>query len=191
MTTIQDDLDIRLSARLKAERDARGWSLAELAGRAGVSKAMISKLERGESSPTAALLGRLSGAFGLTLSQLMARAEASVRPLARRSEQASWRDPATGFTRRTLTPASGEATALELVWGELPPGAAIAYPASAFTFIQDQQIVVIQGALSFTQGSAVHDLGQGDCLRLGPPADCEFRNAGRATCRYIVAVLRR
>ena len=191
MTTIQDDLDARLSARLKAERDGRGWSLAELAGRAGVSKAMISKLERGESSPTAALLGRLSGAFGLTLSQLMARAEASAGPLARKIEQASWRDPATGFTRRTLMPASGEATALELVWGELPPGAAIAYPASAFTFIQDQQIVVLQGALSFTQGGAVYDLGQGDCLRLGPPQDCEFRNAGRATCRYIVAVLRR
>jgi len=191
MTMIQDEFDRRLAARLKAERAERGWSLAELALRAHVSKAMISKLERGESSPTAALLGRLSGAFGLTLSQLMARAEASEGPLARRTEQASWRDPATGFTRRTLTPASGAATPLELVAGELPPGAAIAYPASAYAFIQDQQIVVIQGTLRFTQGAAVYELATGDCLRLGPPAAVEFRNPGRSACRYIVAVLRR
>ena len=191
MATDQDGTDSRLAARLKAEREGRGWSLAELAARAGVSKAMISKLERGESSPTAALLGRLSGAFGLTLSQLLARAEAIAGPLARKAEQASWRDPATGFTRRTLTPTSGAPTPLELVSGELPPGAAIAYPASAYSFIQDQQIVVIAGALRFTQGERVYELATGDCLRLGPPAACEFRNDGHALCRYIVAVLRR
>ena len=136
-------------------------------------------------------MGRLSGAFGLTVSQLMARAEAREGPLARAAEQAQWRDPATGFTRRTLTPSGGTPTPLELVLGELPPGAAIAYPASAYTFIQDQQIAVSAGALRFTQGETVYDLAAGDCLRLGPPAACEFRNAGRAPCRYIVAVLRR
>jgi len=191
MDTKQDEFDTRLAARLKAEREGRGWSLAELAERAQVSKAMISKLERGESSPTAALLGRLSGALGLTLSQLMARCEASAGPLQRRAEQASWRDPATGFTRRNLTPSGGEATPLELVLGELPPAAAIAYPASAFAFIDDQQIVVLQGRLRFTQGGTAYELAADDCLRLGPPAPCEFRNPGRALCRYVVAVLRR
>jgi len=64
-----------LAARIALEREARGWSLADLAERSGVSKAMISKIERAEASPTAALLGRLSGAFGLTMSTLLARAE--------------------------------------------------------------------------------------------------------------------
>ena len=52
-----------LARRLRLEREARGWSLAELAARSGVSKAMISKIERDEVSPTAALLGRTSGAI--------------------------------------------------------------------------------------------------------------------------------
>src|SRR5919108_2441753 len=113
------DLDSRIAARLLAERSSRSWSLEQLAERSGVSRAMISKVERGESSPTAALLGRLSAAFGLTLSQLLARAEqGTVRLLNREGEQARWRDPDTGFERRALTPPASPSP-LELVWGEL------------------------------------------------------------------------
>ena len=63
-----DDVTLRIAARIRGERAARRWSLDDLADRASVSKAMISKIERGEASPTAALLGRLSAAYGLTLS---------------------------------------------------------------------------------------------------------------------------
>jgi transcriptional regulator with XRE-family HTH domain len=60
MSTIVTDVTGPLAARLKTEREARGWSVAELAERSGVSRAMISKVERAEASPTAALLGKLS-----------------------------------------------------------------------------------------------------------------------------------
>ena len=75
MSTIVNDPTAPLAARIALERQARDWSLGDLAERSGVSKAMISKIERGEASPTATILGRLSGAFGLTLSALLARAE--------------------------------------------------------------------------------------------------------------------
>ena len=188
---VSDELDGRIAARLLAERASRGWNLEQLAERSGVSRAMISKVERGESSPTAAVLGRLSAAFGLTLSQLLARAEqGAARLLNREGEQERWRDPDTGFERRALTP-PGSTSPLELVWGELPSKARVDYPASAFTFIEDQQIVVITGRLTFTQGAQVYQLRAGDCLCLGPPADCRFENPGGAPCRYVVAVLRR
>ena len=188
---VEDGLESRIAARLLAERTSRGWSLEQLAERSGVSRAMISKVERGESSPTAAVLGRLSAAFGVTLSQLLARAEQeSARLLNREGEQERWRDPDTGFERRALTP-PGSTAPLELVWGELPPKARVGYPASAFTFIEDQQIVVIAGRLSFKQGAQTYGLRAGDCLRLGPPADCRFENPGGTPCRYLVAVLRR
>jgi transcriptional regulator with XRE-family HTH domain len=188
---VDDDLDQRIAARLLAERASRAWSLEQVAERSGVSRAMISKVERGESSPTAAVLGRLSAAFGLTLSQLLARAEQGTgRLLNREAEQERWRDPDTGFERRALTP-PGSTAPLELVWGELPPRAQVEYPASAFTFIEDQQIVVIAGRLSFTQGTQLYELRAGDCLRLGPPADCRFENPGGTPCRYLIAVLRR
>ena len=141
-------------------------------------------------APRHSLLGRLSSAFGITLSQLLARAEQGAgRLLNRLAEQERWRDPETGFERRALTP-PGSATPLELVWGELPPKARIDYPATAFSFIADQQIVVIAGRLSFTQGSQEYQLRAGDCLRLGPPAKCRFENPGSVPCRYLVAVLR-
>jgi transcriptional regulator with XRE-family HTH domain len=185
----EDLPDPALAARLRAEREARGWSLAELAQRSGVSRAMISKVERGESSPTAALLGRWSGAFGLSLSQLLARVEGAGGRVQRAAEAHSWRDPATGFVRRALTPPQN-AGPLELVDCVLPPRAEIAYPASAYAFHADQQIVVLIGELRFVQGAVEYQLKAGDCLRLGPPENCVYRNAGKSPCHYIVAVLR-
>ena len=84
MNTIEDSINQRISARIRIERESRGWSLTELAERAGVSRAMIHKIERGESSPTATLLGRLSGALGISMSTLIARAEMQEGKLLRR-----------------------------------------------------------------------------------------------------------
>lgn len=148
---------------------------------------MVSKVERGEASPTAALLGRLSAAYGLTLSQLFAQVEGGGR-VTRVSEQPVWRDPETGFLRRSLSPPGG--APMELVWGELPPGAKVAYPAPAYSHIADQQVVVLDGVLVITQGNVAHDLASGDCLRFGPPQDTTFHNPGAVPCRYLVAVLR-
>jgi transcriptional regulator with XRE-family HTH domain len=203
MSTIQDNasatdaaaatgLDASLAARLRAEREARNWSLAELASRSGVSRAMISKVERGEASPTASLLGRLSGAFGLTLSTLLARVEgdaAGVGRVMRASVQPLWRDPATGYVRRAVSPLGAEP---ELVHVELPPGAHVPFPAASYAHLRGQCMWVLQGELLFREGTVEHRLGRGDCLALGPPADCEFVNpSDDAPCVYLVALARR
>ena len=187
MSTIADETTDAVARRLRLEREARGWSLGDLAGRSGVSKTMISKVERGEASPTAALLGRLSGAFGLTLSVLLARAEAGGSRLMRAADQPRWTDPATGYLRRQLSPATD--IPLELIEVELPAGAEVPFPAASYAFIR-QMVWVIDGRLTFTEGETAHELGPGDCLALGRPADCVFRNRGRKACRYLVAVLR-
>lgn len=174
--------------RIKRERLARNWSLTDLAERAGVSKAMISKIERGEASPTATVLGRLSGALGLALSALLALAEQSGRRVSRRDEQPVWRDPETGYTRRTISPPGGGV--LEHLDIELPAQVRVPYPASAFTF-HHQQIIVTQGTLVFIEGALEHRLEAGDCLQLGSPEDCIFFNPGSAPCRYLIALVRR
>lgn len=177
-----------IADRVRLEREARSWSLAELATRSGVSKAMISKVERCEASPTATVLGRLSGAFGLPLSVLLALAEREGDRLARRGEQPVWTDPETGYTRRTLSPANGGL--LELLEVVLPAGARVPYPASAFSF-QHQQIYVLEGCLDFIEGARNHALSAGDCLQLGAPADCVFVNGSDRPARYLVALTRR
>lgn len=185
MTTDGNGFEQRLAHRLRTERETRAWSLSDLAARSGVSKAMISKIERGEVNPTAVLLGHLSGALGLTLSSLLARAEGSSSRVARRTEQAQWQDPETGFLRTAVSPSGS--SVLELVRCELPPTTSIAYPAAAFAFIH-QQLWVLRGILHFTEGREIHELRRGDCLQLGAPADCRFENHQQSSCLYLVAI---
>jgi quercetin dioxygenase-like cupin family protein len=130
----------------------------------------------------------LSAALGLTLSELVARAEQSDRRLVRAAEQPTWTDPETGYRRRALSPVSGGL--LELVEVELPDGVEIAYPADAYAFIH-QQIWVLDGHLRFREGDTEHELAPGDCLQLGPPAACAFINPTGDPCRYLVALTRR
>jgi transcriptional regulator with XRE-family HTH domain len=187
MSTIVNDPTQPLAIRIAIEREARGWSLADRAERSSVSKAMISKIERGEASPTATLLGRLSGAFGLTLSALLARAEHGGNRLVRAAEQPQWQDPASGYIRRQVSPRSD--LPLELIRVELPAGAAVTFPASSYTFIR-QMMWVLKGKLTFVEGETVHDMEPGDCLLLGPPTDCTFKTRGREACLYLVVVMR-
>src|SRR6267378_3479296 len=120
-----DPLSASLADVVRDARAARGLSASGLAEASGVSRAMIAKIERGEVQPTAALLGRLSAALGLTLSELFARTEGQTPRLARATDQTVWVDPKTGYRRRSVSPTGG---ATQLVEVELPAGAEVAYP---------------------------------------------------------------
>ena len=181
-----NDVDQRIGARIRLERESRGWSLTDLAARAAVSRAMIHKIERGDSSPTANLLAKLSGAFGLSMSTLMARAEIAQGRLLRCADQPVWTDPETGYVRRHVSPRSD--LPLDLVHVTLPARQQVPMPASAYAFLR-QLIWVLEGQLVFVEGAARHTLRKGDCLELGPPADCIFVNATNKACTYVVAVL--
>lgn len=183
---MKNEVDLQIGARIRIERESRGWSLTDLATRAGVSRAMIYKVEHGESSPTANLLGKLSGAFGLSMSTLMARAELRQGRLLRAADQPLWIDPETGYERRHVSPRSD--LPLDLVQVTLPAGQRVPMPASAYAFLR-QLIWVIEGELVFAEGDVQHHMRQGDCLELGPPTDCAFINDSDAPCVYSVVVL--
>jgi len=183
-----DPLASSLAATLRSARLDRELSVSALAERSGVSRAMIGKVERGEAQPTAVLLGRLSGALGLTLSELVARAEQDGHRLVRGPAQPVWTDPETGYRRRAVSPNPGGP--LDLVEVELPEGAQVAYPPDAYRFIR-QQIWMLEGRLRFREGDVEHELAAGDCLELGSPVPCAFVNPTRRPCRYLVAVAKR
>jgi transcriptional regulator with XRE-family HTH domain len=176
-----------IADRLRLERESRGWTLADLAARSGVSRAMISKIERHEASPTAALLVRLAGAFDLTLGGLIARAEGDAQRLVRTAEQSVWRDPASGYLRRQIFERSDHP--VELVRVELPAGARVSLPASSYARIR-QVVWVLEGELVIEEPGARQILAAGDCLGFGPPADTTFANASATTCTYLVVVAR-
>jgi len=187
MDTLVDDAGARIARRLRLERDARGWSQAELAERAGVSKATISKIERDEASPTAVVLVRLAGAFDLTLAGLLVRAERQGERVSRLPDQPMWRDPETGYLRRQVFGRPDHP--LEIVEVEMPAGRRVTLPASSYVHIR-QAVWVRAGELVIIEGGERHHLKAGDCLGFGPPSEATLANEGAAPCVYVVVLAR-
>jgi transcriptional regulator with XRE-family HTH domain len=186
-----DELTASLAETVRTARQDRDLSANQLAERSGVSRTMIGKIERGEAQPTAALLGRLCGALGMTLSELIAQAEEVAvggGRLVRAADQPVWTDPGTGYRRRAVSPAPGQP--IELVEVELPAGARVAFPPDIYTFLH-HQIWLLDGRLDFHEGDTVHEMSPGDCLQLGAPMPCAYVNPTDAPCRYLVAIARR
>jgi transcriptional regulator with XRE-family HTH domain len=182
-----DDVSDRIARRLRLERDSRGWSLADLAERSGVSRATISKIERAEVSPTAVVLVRLAAAFDLTLAGLMLRAEGQGDRLTRAGDQPIWRDPETGYLRKQLF--SRPDHPLEIIRVELPAGQRVMLPASSYARIR-QAVWVQEGSLVIIEAGERHELGIGDCLGFGSPSEVTFANESTAPCVYVVVLAR-
>jgi transcriptional regulator with XRE-family HTH domain len=183
-----EDIGAHLAGRIAAARAARKWSLADVAERSGVSRAMLSKVERMEASPTATVLMRIASALDMTLAELLTPAAGGDARVRRRADQPVWTDPATGYRRRQVC--LSLALPLELAEVELPAGAEVAAPAASYLLIR-QVLWVIEGRVVIIEGEGRTALGPGDRLEFGPPSDCVFRNEGDAPCRYLVAVVRR
>src|SRR5262249_54963458 len=98
------DIERRIADRLARLRAEHGLSLDALAEQTGISRATLSRLERSELSPSAAILGKLCAAYGWTLSRLMAAAENQPPSLVPAAAQTQWKDPESGYRRRVVSP---------------------------------------------------------------------------------------
>ncbi|MEU0970830.1 helix-turn-helix domain-containing protein [Streptomyces sp. NPDC005917] len=183
-----DPVDASLGSRLAELRAEHGWSLGELAERSGVSKSTLSRAERAETSPTAALLNRLCNVYGRTMSQLLSEVEAAPAPVLRAAEQQVWEDRASGFVRRSVSPPHPGLRG-ELVEGRLTAGADIAYDRPPVPGLE-QHIWVLDGRLAVTVREVELLLDAGDCLRLRVWGPTRFRCPGPGETRYVLAVVR-
>ena len=185
-TKSSNSADMRLAERLRELRRARSWSLDELSALSGVSRASLSRIENGEVSPTASVLGRLAGAHRTTISRLLADIEGDAPALVRQSEQPEWVDPATGFRRRSVSPPS-LGFDCELLSCELPAGARIDYPLPPRLGLE-HHLYLMDGALELTVEAAVYRLHAGDCLRYKLTGPSRFLATGRRAARYILVL---
>ena len=181
-------LNQRIAGRVRDLRATRGLSLEDLAARSGVSRSMISLVERGESSPTAVVLEKLATGLGVMLASLFDEAPASrtaPSPIARRGEQPEWQDPASGYVRRNVSP-PGASQPVHIVEVHFPPGARVAFETGARAVRVHQQVWVLEGAIDITVGRDRHALRQGDCLAMELDRPTMFHNPARRAARYAV-----
>lgn len=181
------DLDTMIANHLANLRKDRGLSLSELAGLSTVSKAMISKIERGQSSPTASILGKLAAGLGVPLAQLLADTNRGQKNFSRKAEQEVWQDPATGYRRRQVSE-SDPANGVELVEIELPEGALISYPRWGGTPYR-QKLWLIDGELEVRYGNETFMMEAGDRLDFGVDRPLSYKNLGNRACRYLLVLV--
>ena len=185
-------LNDRIARRVRELRAARGLSLDALAAHGGVSRSMISLIERGESSPTAVLLEKLATGLGVPLASLFDAPEPSAEPVARRADQALWKDPHSGYVRRNVSPGGvvgyDGRSPIQIVEVSFPPQARVAYETGARQPLVHQQIWVLDGAIDVTVGEQRHRLAGGDCLALVLDRPVSFHNPTRKAARYAVVI---
>src|SRR5436309_2471991 len=171
------DIERRIAQRLARLRAERGWSLDTLAEQTGISRATLSRLERSELSPTAAMLGRLCTVYGWTLSRLMAEAETRPPNLLSAAEQTQWKDPDTGYRRRAVSPPTPGLRG-ELVEIRIPAGASVSFDASPIAGLE-HHLWMLDGSLTLDVEGHRFRLRAGDCLRYVLAGATRFQSTGK------------
>ncbi|MBO2447909.1 helix-turn-helix domain-containing protein [Actinomadura barringtoniae] len=187
-----DDLAGAFGVNVRRRREEAGLTLEQLSIRSSVSRAMLSKVERGEKSPTIGVASRIAHALGASLSDLVgapAAAASGVAIVMRKNDRPVFRDPETGFERHIVSAAPGAGDA-EMVVHYLPAqvstGLLPAYPPGT-----EKQLVVLEGTLTVAIGGISETLNAGDSLFFQADADHGFANRTNASCEYIMVISRR
>ena len=181
------DINHRIAARVRTLRAERGLSLEALAGRSAVSRAMISRVERGETSPTAVVLEKIATGLGCTLGSLFEDHAAPANPVSRASDRTTWRDPESGYRRRNISPPNFPSP-IRIVDVYFPAGATVAFETSARDTAVAQQIWVFEGAIEISFGDEVHKLSADDCLAMKLDRPVTFHNRTRREAHYVVVL---
>lgn len=190
MADSPSDLNRRIAERVRELRAAQHLSLDALAGKSGVSRSMISLIERGESSPTAVVLEKLAAGLGVMLASLF-DAPATSRipggPVARREDQPTWQDPASGYLRRNVSP-PGVPQPMRIVEVQFPPGGRVAFENGGRDGRVRQQVWVLEGTIDIALEEEHHRLRAGDCLAMQLDRPTMFHNPTRKPARYAVVI---
>jgi transcriptional regulator with XRE-family HTH domain len=185
--SLENGLNWRIAQRVRELRGARGLSLDAMANACGVSRSMLSLIERGESSPTAVVLEKIATGLGVPVPALFDDVQPAPSPVARAAGQLPWRDPQSGFVRRNVSPAGSESP-IRIAEVSFPPQASVAYESGARAETVHQQVWVLEGTIDVTYGRDEYRLEAGDCLALVLDRPLVFRNPGSECARYAVVI---
>lgn len=163
--TSRSDITDRLATSLRDARRAQGLSLDAVAKLSGVSRSMVSQIERGESSPTVATLWNLTQALQVDFAGLLdGKPQPGIEVTRATAAPVIARAP--GVTIRILSPAEavGEHEVYDLTFT-----AAAVLDSDPHSPGCREHLTVITGHLTVSSGEDSSTLGPGDTARY--PAD--------------------
>lgn len=178
-----------VGATLAALRQARALSLDELSRRAGVSKSMLSQIERAQANPTVAVVWRLANALGVAISELLGSAPALAPPsitVLPAHATPALRSPDGLCELRILGPIE---LAGQFEWYELtvrPGGALVSQPHEPGS---REHLTVLSGALEVTAGPAHSRLKTGETARYAADQAHAIRNPARSAASALLVVM--
>lgn len=165
-----------LGRRVKALRAERGWSLEVLAGASGVSRSMLSEIEREQANPTLGVTYRIARAFGMAIGDLVEDAGASSAVTVIRAADKAYHYRSDKHVRiRTLSPLNLEKD-VEFYEVELQPGGALR---SAPHFQGTREFVTVEkGRITVESAGDSETLGPGDSASYRADVPHAIINAG-------------
>jgi transcriptional regulator with XRE-family HTH domain len=178
-----------LGRRVKKLRGDRGWSLEELASASGVSRSMLSEIERKRANPTLSVTHRIASAFGMSLQDLIESADfASTIRIIRADDRAQVFRSDRQCQIRTLSPLNLEKD-VEFYELRLPQGGALrSQPHVDGT---REFLTVEEGTVCLECGTSSADLGKGDSTTYRADVAHAIVNSGKREAVLFLVVIYR
>jgi transcriptional regulator with XRE-family HTH domain len=172
--------DGEVGPRLRQLREQKAMSARQVADRAGVSPAYLSRLENGRASPTVATLARLVAAMGETMATLFQDAPDAEHHVVRRDERHLMRSR--GVLDSQVTP--GWATRLEILESLVEPHQGSSGRLHTHAG-EEECVLVLQGELELYLGTERHHLHQGDSATFDCRTPHRWRNPSTEQSRVL------
>lgn len=177
---------MNFSERVTQLRKEKKMSLQELSHISGVSKSMISKIEREEKNPTLQVASQIAEALGSTLSELLSEPQEKETIVIKKEDQIAYYDELSGFQRIMLSPLL-DTHGIEFIKNIMPIGCKSPHFPPHREGVKEY-IVVAQGCLEIQLGSERYMLSAGDSIYYKAAITHHFINIGNEECRYYLII---
>ena len=184
-----ESINEHLGRRVKKLRTDRGWSLDNLAHASGVSRSMLSEIEREKANPTLAVTYRIASAFAMTIAELIESSEKQAAiQVVRANDRAQVYRSDKNSQIRTLSPLNLEKD-VEFYEVELQPGGALR---SAAHFEGTREFVtVVKGLVSIESSGDADTLHHGDSATYRADVPHAIVNVGKGEAQVFLVVIYR
>ncbi|AWO76592.1 XRE family transcriptional regulator (plasmid) [Geobacillus thermoleovorans] len=171
---------------VKKARKSKSLSLQELSDRCGVSRSMLSQIERGEKNPTIQVACQIAEGLDMTLSQLLGEDARKEVIVIKKEERYIYKDKHSGFERHLLSP-SFPSRGIEFILNIIP------YKKASGIFPKHKKgvkeyISVAKGKLRVKLGNETYDLEEGDSMYYEADIEHSFTNIGDEDCHYYLVI---